>query len=76
MYGTTANLYIDGILDKTATRNPSRSNTQNLNIGRRYDIGSFPSYFVGQIDEVKTFNYALSPQQVENEYSGGAVNFR
>ncbi len=29
----------------------------------------------GQIDDVKIFNYALTPQQIRNEYNSGAVNF-
>lgn len=29
----------------------------------------------GQIDEVKIFNHALTPQQVQLEYNGGAVRF-
>jgi len=33
-------------------------------------------YFDGQIDEVKIFNYALTPEQVKTEYSGGAMRFK
>ncbi len=37
---------------------------------------SDPNYEVdGLIDEVKIFNYALTPQQVRTEYNGGAVRF-
>lgn len=58
---------------------------QTLNdVGDRYDvignqIGSRAAgtqrLFSGMIDEVKIYNYALTSEQVENEYNGGAVKF-
>ena len=34
------------------------------------------SYFNGQIDDVRIYNYALTSEQVKQVYNGGAVNFR
>jgi len=33
------------------------------------------TYYTGQLDDVRIFNYALTAQQVKNEYNGGAVRF-
>jgi hypothetical protein len=32
--------------------------------------------FYGQIDDVKLFNYILTPSQIKTEMSGGAVRFQ
>ncbi len=71
--GTTVHIYVDGVLDASATRSPSRSNTQALRIGSRYDTGSFPNaWFAGLIDQVRIYNYARTPAQIAWEYNRGA----
>ena len=46
-------------------------------IGADEDPGDVKLYFwQGLIDEVKIYGYALTPEQVRNEYNGGAVSFR
>ncbi|MFH0891145.1 MAG: DUF2341 domain-containing protein [Candidatus Falkowbacteria bacterium] len=54
----------------TVSSNPSN---YNLQIGGR--CNGNPYYFPGQIDEVKIWNYALTPNQISQEYNGGAVRF-
>jgi len=41
-----------------------------------FDIGRIASdYFIGQIDEVKLYNYSLTSTQAKTDFSGGAVGF-
>lgn len=63
--GTTDNIdYVGGYDD------------DNVSIGRFIRSGMSGTYFFpGQIDEVKIFNYALTPLQIKNEYNSGAVRF-
>jgi hypothetical protein len=52
------------------------SNCENASIGAlNRNSGSLTNYFDGQIDEVKIFNYALTKQQVQTDYTAGAVRF-
>lgn len=69
--GSTMKLYIDGSLDnsKSQTGIPVYSNSR-LVLGARY-TGSYNTEWAGFIDEVKIFDYALTPRQVAQEYSGG-----
>lgn len=65
------NLYINSVLvddiDRTGGSYTSMENTaQGLEIG---DI------FNGQIDEVKIFNYALTAQQIRDNFNAGSVHF-
>ena len=55
------------------------------NIGDRYDVSGTAfgarnngaeRQFNGLIDDVKIFNYALTEEQVKQNYNGGAVNFQ
>ena len=58
------NLYIDGVLDKTGTAsvNPSGGTTDIVSIGR---FGGFSGYYLkGQLDDVRIYNRALSPQEI------------
>lgn len=46
---------------------------KELNIGR---FGTWGGYFNGQIDDVRIYNYALTPQQIKSLYNeGSAVRF-
>jgi hypothetical protein len=38
-------------------------------------IGVYGYFYDGLTDEVKIWNYALTPQQIRTEYAGGAVRF-
>jgi hypothetical protein len=48
------------------------TNTINLNIG---NVRGAANHWDGLIDEVKIWNYALTAEQVKQEYNGGAVRF-
>ncbi len=67
-------IYIDGIevLSEAETYTPV-TNSGNLH------IGASPLWsgqeFDGQIDEVKIWNYPLTPQQIRNDFNQGAVYF-
>lgn len=63
-------LYVDGDLDKTFG-DITYTNTGNFYIG---SSGS-TRYFPGQIDDVRIYNYALTPQQVKTVYNNGTVYF-
>lgn len=79
---TSVALYKDGKLSQgpqsfsdSGTITPAT--TYNFLIGRT-GTGSAgaTSYFTGQIDDVRVYNYALTATQVKTLYSGGAVSFR
>ncbi len=59
--GATANLYIDGVLDKTASLTAPISTTQLFNIGA---ADKSTSFFEGNIDEVRIWDTALSIGQL------------
>jgi hypothetical protein len=62
----------DGIpVDVSAQSAQNVSNTYNLYFGRR-EAGN---YYNGLLDEVKIFNYALTAQQIRDDYNQGAVRF-
>jgi hypothetical protein len=74
---TDRKLYLDGNLEATlidsVSLNPS---VDRFSIGRWGD-STADSYFEGLVDDVKIFNYALTPLQVQLEYNNSsAVNFR
>lgn len=84
--GTMPNLYINGV-NKTENRtvvgtatlgswfDDIAANAENATIGREED--DVPGdYFKGQIDDFMLWNYGLTPQQVKDVYSQGAVQFR
>jgi hypothetical protein len=71
-------IYVDGELD----------NSESVTFGSVYynhnttayedhigNVYAAERYFDGLIDEVKIWNYALTDEQVKNEYNGGAVRF-
>ncbi|MFH0892368.1 MAG: DUF2341 domain-containing protein [Candidatus Falkowbacteria bacterium] len=66
-------IYIDGILDGSDNCGITPyTNDAPVSIGQ---IGGDTWRFDGQIDEVKIWNYALTPNQISQEYNGGAVRF-
>lgn len=64
--GGTTNLYIDGVLDATASSRPTPvSNTANFSIGALWQNKSaITSTFAGDIDEVRIWNSALTLDQI------------
>jgi hypothetical protein len=67
--------YINGVADDSGLGNgfsQAMDNSDAVVIGAESD-GGHP--FSGQIDDVKYFNYELTPQQIRNEYNQGAVYF-
>ncbi len=77
------NIYIDGVLDPQATTDISSevgniSNSGNLIIGdgNQGVTGASTLEFKGQLDDVKLYNYVLTPQQIQNDMNqGGAIRF-
>jgi Concanavalin A-like lectin/glucanases superfamily len=66
-------LYLNGIVDGTlSVSETSVANTDPITNPR---IGAWPDgslYFGGTIDEVKVYNYARTPAQIQWSYNGGA----
>ena len=76
----TFKMYINGKEEATYTDSGTRDILQDGNIiGARSGGGLYnqniTSSFNGQIDDVKIFNYALTPAQIKMDYSVGAVAF-
>ncbi len=69
--GTTASLYVDGVLVNTATVAAIGNGSGPIYIGR-YNSGY---YFNGSIDDVRIYNRALSAQEVQQLYKlgGGTI---
>lgn len=65
--GGTANLYIDGVLDATASSLPTpTSNTANFSIGALWqNKATINTVFTGDIDEVRIWNSALTINQIQ-----------
>jgi hypothetical protein len=74
---STAYIYVNGIQDNynsdtSVSANPINGTTNTpLNIGLA-KVASGDQYFNGQIDDVKIYDYALTPKQVMSEYNRGA----
>jgi len=67
--GTTLSIYIDGTLNKeTTTAVVDLNQSFNLHLGQR---GVNVGFFNGQIDDVRIYNYALTPEQVKILYNNG-----
>ncbi len=71
--GTNRYLYIDGKQRAFEAQSGTMAvNDNDLTIGNNADNNRD---FDGQIDEVKIFNYALTPEQIKTEYTQGAISF-
>jgi hypothetical protein len=71
--GTTARIYVDGVLDSTGVATLDLGPvTFALEIGRRHDTLTYAS---GLIDEVALYSYALTPAQVLAHYQARALPF-
>jgi hypothetical protein len=67
--GSVMKLYVDGVLSKTE----DKWFPGDIAYGN-YDLYIGDS-FNGQIDDVRIYNYALTPTQVKTLYNNGAVAF-
>jgi prepilin-type N-terminal cleavage/methylation domain-containing protein len=66
-------LYVDGQVQNTDTTNWTGyddDNTEPLEIGRYKNYTFATNMFTGTIDEVRLYNYALTPQQVVSAMNG------
>jgi hypothetical protein len=71
--GTTAKLYLNGVLDGSSARSGAMSSvTQDLAIGR-WPNPSVPLYFDGRIDEVAYYGTALSSTRIAAHYTAATV---
>lgn len=69
--GVTENIYIDGKLDKQNTFSNAIWNAASQDIIISYNSWA-RNRFAGLIDELKIWDYALTPRQVAMEYNAGA----
>jgi hypothetical protein len=65
--GTIGWVYIDGVLDNTNPSLPRGVTSHPVGIG--YDIKNNGYYFIGQLDELAIYPYALSSAQVAAHYA-------
>lgn len=70
--GSNLLFYINGVLDKntSVTGGNITYDTDVLKIGKNGG-----ELFNGQIDDVRIYNYALTPEQIKQIYNGGAISF-
>lgn len=71
--GASVRIYRNGVFEG------ARGSTGTANFSNGFFIGDWASSstyrFNGQIDDVRVYNYALSPDQVKQVFNGGAINF-
>lgn len=71
--GTTAKVYLNGVLDGSSARTGAMSSTTyDLILGRWGNSGS-PLYFDGRIDEAALYSTALSSTRIAAHYSAATV---
>ena len=77
--GSNIKLYINGKFDSSVAKTGNLVSLSCVEIGR-FNGGDcstgISSYFNGQLDDIRLYNYALTTEQVKQIYNGGAVNFR
>ncbi|MEM4325638.1 MAG: phospholipase D-like domain-containing protein [Candidatus Nitrosocaldaceae archaeon] len=67
--GSTLNLYVDGSLVATRTNITAIPHTSNTPLVIGKDSNDSKRYFIGDIDEVRIYNRALTAQEVNDAYS-------
>ena len=72
--GSQVESYINGIKDKNTNALTGSSTASAFNFGTNYNFSD--DWFNGQLDDVRIYNYALTPIQVKNIYNNGAINFQ
>ncbi|KKU24383.1 MAG: hypothetical protein UX88_C0006G0018, partial [Candidatus Woesebacteria bacterium GW2011_GWC2_47_16] len=75
--GTNKIVYVDGknVASIGGSGDISSGGSNAINIGVRNNAGSYVNYFNGQIDDVKIYNYGMTPTQIKTLYNDGAVRF-
>lgn len=63
--GTAVSLYINGVLSVTGSDSTDNNSTANLRIG----VDAVGDYLNGAVDDVRTYNRALSPTEVQTLYA-------
>ena len=76
--GSNIKLYINGKFDNSVAKTGNLSSLSCVEIGR-FNGGNcstgVSSYFNGQLDDIRLYNYALTSEQIKTLYNGGAVSF-
>ncbi|MEM4134511.1 MAG: LamG-like jellyroll fold domain-containing protein, partial [Candidatus Micrarchaeia archaeon] len=73
--GSNIKLYLNGsqVASNSRTGSITSSNSTNVNIGQRSNASE---RYAGQIDDVRIYNYALTPVQIKNLYNeSSAIRF-
>jgi hypothetical protein len=72
--GTSLTLYLDGvkISNLSTSSTPDKTGTQPLRIGA--NSLSLNDFFVGEVDEVRVWNRALSASEVVGQYNSGTFS--
>lgn len=72
--GGSIRLYVDGLLDAFAlTSEPVNERTDPVYIGNRSDADR---YWIGHIDDVRIYRFAMGPQEIERLYEQGRACWR
>ncbi len=66
---SSVNLYVDGVLDATATKTYNTTSTGKVILGS--DVGGSNEYYNGLLDEVMIYNRALTNSEIQNVMSSG-----
>jgi hypothetical protein len=70
--GTELQLYVNGTLQDTTSANVTRTDsTKSAGIGARYDGNAWNNNMNGKIDDVRIYDYALTPGEVHELYRYG-----
>ncbi len=65
----SAQLYVDGVLDSSASAAPSQSSTIRTTTPLQIGAGN-GSFYAGQIDDARVYSRALTAEEVRQLYSG------
>ncbi|MDD2265923.1 LamG domain-containing protein [Sulfuricurvum sp.] len=68
-------IYINGNLNATGTGGTGTIGNAFSTLGRIEDTGGSPKYLMGSLDEVKIFNYILSPSDISTIYTNEASGY-
>jgi len=65
--GNTVKLYINGVQDPVTASITGTSNSSGFNLGTSYNHSNY--FFNGYLDEFKFYNYALTDEEVKQDYN-------